>query len=115
MKSFAQMLNLRDDPAAIEAYKAHHRAVWPEVLTELERRGIRRMKIYVKGRKMFMFCEADDAFDPAVDFAKFIEAPAFARWEDVMHTLQESTPEAPGEFWTLMEEVFDLETAQGGG
>lgn len=112
MKSFAQMLNLRDDPAAIERYKAYHRDVWPEVVTALGQRGIRRMKIYLKGRKMFMFCEADDSFEPGIDFPKFIDDPAFARWEDVMHTLQEPTPEAPGDFWTLMEEVFDLESAR---
>ena len=42
MKRMTHVLtvDLRDDPAAIEAYKAHHRRVWPEVVRSLRRAGI---------------------------------------------------------------------------
>ena len=33
-------VDLKDDKAAIEAYKDHHRRVWPEVLDSLRRAGV---------------------------------------------------------------------------
>jgi len=32
MKRYVLTLDLKDDPRAIAEYKAHHRAVWPEVV-----------------------------------------------------------------------------------
>ena len=35
-------VDLNDSASGIEAYKAHHRHVWPEVLESLRRAGIHR-------------------------------------------------------------------------
>ena len=43
-------LDLKDDPALIAAYEAHHRAVWPEVLDHLRRHGVIEMAT-TQGRK----------------------------------------------------------------
>ena len=65
MKYFARALNLKDNPELIARYKEHHRQVWPEVLSVLKDAGITRMRIFLKGRRMFMYCEARDDYDPA--------------------------------------------------
>ena len=109
MKAFGLTLMLRDDPAAIERYKEYHRHVWPEVKARIRACGIREMRIFLLHRRMFMYIETEDAFDPATDFARINEAPRSLEWDTVMRSLQELAPEAgPGEWWALMEQVFDL-------
>lgn len=110
MQSFGLTLCLKDDPEKIAAYKAHHRAVWPEVLARLREVGVQRMEIFLRGRRMFMYIETDDAFDPARDFARVNDDPKSQEWNDLMATLQERAPEAtPDEWWAPMEHVFDTQ------
>ena len=109
MKVYGLTLMLRDDPAAIERYKEYHRHVWPEVTARIRECGIRTMRIFLLQRRMFMYIETDDAFDPATDFARINEAPKSQEWDVVMRSLQELAPEAAlGEWWALMQQVFDL-------
>ena len=111
MKTFAQALDLVDDPVAISAYEEYHRAVWPEVLAALRGIGIERMEIFRVGTRMFMYMTAIDEFDPDVDFPRYIEQnPRAAEWDKLMRTFQQQVPEAKdGEWWALMEQVFDLQ------
>ena len=109
MKIFGLILLLRDDPAAIERYKEYHRHVWPEVTARIRECGIRTMRIFLLQRRMFMYIETEDTFDPATDFTRINEAPTSQEWDVLMRSLQEIAPEAaPGEWWALMEQVFDL-------
>jgi L-rhamnose mutarotase len=109
MKVYGLTLMLPDDPAAIEQYREHHRHVWPEVTARIRQCGIRTMRIFLLQRRMFMYIETDDAFDPATDFARINEAPKSQEWDVLMRSLQELAPEAAlGEWWALMEQVFDL-------
>ena len=109
MKVLARTLCLRDDPAKIELYKEYHRNTWPEVLTALRSIGIEQMLIFLRGTRMFMYCEVGDDFDPDRDFAKLVGKPRYDEWEDIMHTLQERAPEARSdEWWAPMERVFDM-------
>jgi L-rhamnose mutarotase len=103
-------LNLRDDPRAIGAYKSHHRNVWPEVETALKSVGITSMKIFLIGRKLFMYLETVDDFEPARDFPRYLEKhPRCREWDELMRTYQQKIPEAgDGEWWALMEQVYDL-------
>jgi L-rhamnose mutarotase len=110
MKSYAMSLNLKDDSAVIEAYKEYHRAVWPEVLTGLRAVGISRMKIFLLGRRLFMYLEASDDFDLARDFPRYMQTERAQEWDALMRTFQEPAPEAaPGEWWASLDEVFDLD------
>ena len=68
-KSYAMALDLRDDPALIEQYIEHHRAVWPEALDSLKRLGIEKMKIFLLGRRLFMYVEVPDEFEFPADLA----------------------------------------------
>ena len=110
MKSFAMALNLKDDPRTIRTYKEYHRAVWPEVLQGLRGIGISKMKIFLLGRRMFMYFEAGDDFDPKRDFQQYQATERAREWETLMRGLQERVDEAePDDWWAPMEEVFDLE------
>ena len=110
MKEFALTLNLKDDPELIEQYKAYHRDAWPEVLESLKRIGIRKMNIYLLGRRLLMVMEAPDEFDPATDFAQLEGSnPRYDEWQRLMDTFQEPVADAqPGEHWALMERIFEL-------
>ena len=113
MKSYGLTLCLQDAPAKIEAYKAHHQAVWPEVLARLREVGIHEMKIFLRGRRMFMYIETTDDFEPRRDFARINEDPKSAEWNALMASLQERAPEAsPDEWWAPMELVFSMQWPQ---
>ncbi len=111
MKCYGLTLNLKDDEETIEKYKEYHRHPWPEPLEGIGAVGVLEMKIFLLGRRMFMYMATVDEFDPAVDFARYMEQNPRAReWDDLMRTFQERAPEAgEGEWWAFMEQVFDLQ------
>jgi L-rhamnose mutarotase len=109
MKTFGLTLLLKDDPEVIARYKRYHREPWPEVVSRLKEVGITEMRIYLIGRRLFMYMEAVDSFDPARDYPKLDELPRYHEWNELMSTMQERAPEAsPSDWWALMEQVFDL-------
>lgn len=110
LKTFGLTLQLKDDPELITRYKEHHRHVWPEVTARIKEAGIHVMRIYLIGRRLFMYIETEDSFNPATHFSWINEAPKSQEWDVLMRTMQELAPEArPGEWWALMEQVFDLQ------
>ena len=110
MKVYGMTLNLKDDRSIIEQYKEYHRNPWPEPLQGLAGVGVVDMKIFLLGRRMFMYLATEDAFDMEADFARYVEEnPKAAEWDALMRTFQEPVPEAgEGEWWAPMEQVFDL-------
>ena len=106
-------LDLKDDPALIESYEAHHRAVWPEVLAHLQRQGVLTMEIHRLGTRLVMLMETDDAVFN-IERLRHAEAtdPVLLRWESLMGTLQATTPwTPPGEKWTAMQRIFSFSAA----
>ena len=103
-------IDLRDDPAAIAAYREHHRRVWPEVVDSLRRSGVDRMDIHMLGRRLVMIVELRDGLDVRRVFAAHAASnPRVQEWERLMQSLQEpSSGAAPGEWWALMDPVFHL-------
>lgn len=103
-------LDLKDDPALIAEYEAHHRAVWPEVLAHLRAHGVLKLDIYRLGTRMVMLMETDDAvFDAARMAAAEHENPRIAAWEALMWRFQAPTPFTPdGQKWTPMQRIFRL-------
>ena len=113
MKPYGLTLCLQDDPKKIEDYVAYHRAVWPEVLARLRDVGVHEMRIFLRERRMFMYIETDDDFEPRRDFVRINEDPKSREWNELMATLQERAPEAtPDEWWAPMELVFDMSWPQ---
>ena len=110
MKCYGMTICLKDDPELVEKYKEYHRHPWPETVNSLVRVGITDMKIFLIGRRMFMYMTTTDDFDPAVDFPRYMEDPKAKEWDELMRTFQERAPEAEGgEWWALMGQVFDLQ------
>ncbi len=109
MQSYGLTLLLKDDADVIDRYRRYHREAWPEVIARLKEIGIIEMKIFLIGRRLFMYMEAVDGFDPDRDFPKLNELPRYREWDVLMSSMQERVPEArEGEWWAAMEEVFDL-------
>jgi L-rhamnose mutarotase len=110
MKVYARTIDLKDDPAIIAAYDAHHSAVWPEVAAGLRGIGIERMRIWRLGSRLFMLMETVDGFDPDRDFARYMEGdPRIREWQALMDSYQQPAPGArEGEWWADMDLVFDL-------
>ena len=110
MKSFGMALNLKNDPLAIEKYKSYHQNVWPEVETALKRIGITSLKIFLIGRKLFMYMQTVDDFEPERDFPNYLKDHVRCKqWDELMKTFQEKIPEAgEDEWWALMETVYEL-------
>ena len=103
-------LDLKDDAAAIAAYRAYHANAWPEVLKSLRRVGVRELDIYALGRRLVMVLETEKGFDADRDFARHSASdPRCAEWEALMKTFQTPPPGAPpGRLWTEMEPIFSL-------
>jgi len=103
-------VDLKDDPAVVEAYKAHHRRVWPEVLHSLRRVGIAEMQIYLLGRRLVMVVDMAPGRDFTRAFAQHVASdPRVGEWEALMKSMQQPAPgSAPGEWWAVMQPVFDL-------
>jgi L-rhamnose mutarotase len=53
-------IDLKDD-SVVEAYREHHRRVWPEVLNSLRASGLIEMQIYLLGRRLVMIAELEEA------------------------------------------------------
>jgi L-rhamnose mutarotase len=117
---WALALDLKDDADLIAAYERWHQpgAVWPEVVDAIRRAGVRAMRIYRTGTRLFMILEAgaDFSFERKAE----IDAadPRVAAWEALMSSFQASIPGAPpGAKWVRMDQIFDLDaqtTAEAG-
>ena len=109
MKYIGLTIDLKDDPRLIAAYKEHHRHVWPEIEASLRRAGIQRSRIFLLGRRMFMYMELTDDGEGASYVQRYLEEPKAGEWEKLMAPFFEVVPEAkPGETWALMEPIYGL-------
>ncbi len=109
MKQYCLALDLKDDPQLIEAYEAHHRAVWPEILASIRDSGITRLDIYRVQNRLFMILEAVDDFNFEAKAAADAANAKVQEWETLMWKYQQALPGTkPGEKWILMEKIFSL-------
>ena len=108
------MVDLRDDPTAIAAYRRYHAEVWPEVLRSLTTAGVRDMEIHLLGTRLVMLVELQEGLDLKRVFATHRSSSSrVAEWEQMMQTLQQPAPGASdGEWWAVMERVFQLSRQQ---
>ena len=104
------MVNLRDDPAAIDAYRRYHLEVWPEVLRSLRQVGVQEMEIHLLGRRAVMIVDMADGLDYHEALAAHTASNSrVAEWERLMRDLQEPAESASGEErWVLMQAVFRM-------
>jgi L-rhamnose mutarotase len=114
MNRYVLTVNVKNDAAALEAYRRHHAAVWPEVVESLRAAGVRHMDIHLLGRQLVMVLDLEDGLDVASVFARHGASDVrVAEWEALMKSLQEPVDGAgPGEWWAIMEPVFRLDSHQ---
>lgn len=107
MQRIGQIIGIK--PEAIEEYERLHAAVWPEVLATIHACNIRNYSIFRHGTTLFAYFEYIGA-DFAADMAKMAEDPKTREWWTHTDPLQEPLADrAPGQWWTMMQEVFHTE------
>lgn len=111
MKYFALTLNLKDDLKAIAAYKEYHRNVWPEIERTQRRLGVKKIRIFLHGRRLFLYMETADDYDPQRASVEYLKEPKAVEWERLMQAnFQEQLPEAKaGEWWVPMDAIYALD------
>ena len=109
MKRYGRVLGLK--PEAIAEYKRIHAAVWPDVLAQIARSGIKNYTIFLREPENLLFAAWDyHGTDIAADLAAMAEDPETRRWWALTDPCQRPLDSrAPGEHWAAMEEVFHVD------
>jgi L-rhamnose mutarotase len=111
-KRFCKVLELKNDPELIEAYKAWHApgGVWPEIIAGLHEVGVIDMEIYLHGTLLIMIMDTEASFDHHRDMGQLAGLPRQAEWEALMGRFQdENSFVSPTEKWRSIERVFKLD------
>ncbi|WP_231463724.1 L-rhamnose mutarotase [Pedobacter sp. Leaf132] len=109
MKRYCLALDLIHDEQLIEEYKAHHKAVWPEIKSSITDSGIENMEIYLFGNRLFMIMDVNNNFSFEAKGKADDENTKVQEWETLMWKYQQALPGAkPGEKWILMDQIFKL-------
>lgn len=94
------------DASRIEEYREAHRAVWPDLLRELQDAGRRNYSLFLRDDGLLIgYVESDD-LDAAQD--RVAGAEVNARWQAAMASLS-GTDGAQDEAWQRIPEVSNLE------
>ncbi|QUD87694.1 L-rhamnose mutarotase [Phenylobacterium montanum] len=111
MRRFVLLLDLKDDPELIAAYRRWHAPGGPPaaVVASIRASGITDMEIHICGERLVMLVEAEDGFSFAAKAAADAADPEVMAWEAMMDRFQKALPWAkPGEKWTPAERIFAL-------
>jgi len=100
---------LKVKPDKIEEYKAHHQAVWPEMLEALHRTGWHNYSLFMReDGLLFGYFETPDSFQAALDGMSQEEINA--RWQAFMAPYFENLGgKQADENMMELEEVFHLD------
>lgn len=108
-RRYCLTLDLRDDPELIAEYKRYHEKIWPEITKSIEDAGVEVLEIYLRGTRLVMIMEVDDAFSFERKAKADHDNPKVQEWETLMWKFQKPLPDsAPGEKWLPMERIFAL-------
>jgi L-rhamnose mutarotase len=96
---------MRLKPGALDEYKRQHDQIWPELVEEIKRCGIRSMTTVVDGTMLVLFSEieSEDAWD------RLWHSEVHMRWGAVMEPLMAIREDGIVDSRNL-DEVFHLET-----
>jgi L-rhamnose mutarotase len=109
LKRYCLALDLINDPKLINAYKEHHKKVWPEIIQSIKDSGIANMEIYLLDNRLFMIMEANDTFSFGRKSNLDAENAKVQEWENLMWKYQQTLPTSKlGKKWRLMEKIFSL-------
>ena len=100
------LLKVRQD--RIEDYKAHHRAVWPDMLAALERHGWRNYSLFLApDGSLFGYFEAEEDFQSSL--AGMAGEAVNDRWQAFMAEYFEGLEGFADQGMLQLEQVFFLE------
>lgn len=106
-KRYGQIIGVKTDQ--VEAYKAYHADVWPEVLAVITECNIRNYTIFHRDGLLFAYFEYVGE-DLEADMAKMAADPKTQEWWDIMMPMQVPVQDrADGEWWPTMEQVFHVD------
>lgn len=107
MTRHGDVIRLRPEMEA--EYRRLHAAVWPTVLEQIARSGIRNYTIFLRDGYLFSYFEyVGDDFE--ADMARMAADPETQRWWTFTDPCQQPVDTAaPGEHWAPMEEVFHVD------
>ncbi len=104
-------LDLKDDAALIERYKAWHApgAVPAAINASMRDHGIAELEIFLAGNRMVMALTPGPDFNAAAKAAFDAASPDVQAWEETMWRFQQALPFAgPGEKWIEMTRIYAL-------
>ena len=106
MKRIGFLLKVKQDKLA--EYKAHHEAVWPEMLDALRRTGWHNYSLFLgDDGLLFGYFEADESFQASLDGMAREEINQ--RWQDFMAPYFEGVGLHADKMMVELEEVFHLD------
>jgi len=107
MKRVGFMLKIK--PSLIEAYKAEHKAVWPEMLAALRESGWHNYTLFLReDGLLFGYFETPESLQAAQ--AAMADTEINARWQDKMSPYFDIPEGAhPDALFVELEEVFHLD------
>jgi L-rhamnose mutarotase len=93
---------------ALAEYRRIHVRIWPEIEQAIREAGIRNYTIYYNDGQLFGTFEYHGPDDQLTErMQRLAQAPRMREWWDITEPMQ--LPRAdrrPGDWWTVMEEVF---------
>jgi L-rhamnose mutarotase len=102
------VFTLQVDPTKLDAYRAAHAAVWPEMLEALHATGWRDYHLYLRPDGLLVGTVETD--DLAAAQQAMAETEVNARWQAAMAEFFPSLRDArPDEGMVVLDEVFHLE------
>jgi len=106
------LLDLKDDPDAITAYRHWHRPGGPPpaVTRAIRESGIQRLEIFQAGDRLVMVMETAPSFDPIAKARRDADDPEVQAWERLMDQYQRRLPFAPGDAkWVSAAQIYSLD------
>ncbi|MEI9905595.1 MAG: L-rhamnose mutarotase [Asticcacaulis sp.] len=104
-------LDLKDDAALIERYKAWHApgAVPAAINASMRDHGIAELEIFLAGNRMVMVLTEGPGFDAAAKAAFDAQSSDVQAWEKLMWDFQQALPFAKSdEKWVAMDRIYAL-------
>jgi len=106
------LLDLKDDPDAISAYRHWHRPGGPPaaVTRAIREAGIEKLDIFHAGDRLVMVMETGPDFDPVAKAQHDAADPEVQAWEKLMDQYQRRLPFAPADTkWLEAEQIYSLD------
>ena len=92
-------------PGGLAQYRAHHDAIWQELVAEIQAQGIAEITIFEADPVLFLYSEIRDeqAFD------RLLSSKVHDQWAELMNPLMEFNAEGVVDS-NVVREIFHLET-----